>query len=535
MNHPPTASPARLIGVSVPRSGHHYLVRLLGHALGESFVHCEYYTPVGCCRTTPCTRSEGARVVSQKNHDLDFSLSPDLAGVTYVVQHREPLMAALSDREYLARLEGRELADDADEYVVWLGEKAAYFHRFWAKWLRPPHPHRLVIDYGELLHRPVEALAQTLVSIGVEVDRSRLEEAARRVSPSVADFPAPLGEPPPFTARTLEASRYLDRDLLSVFESIVLDAVPELLPTRCLPKVPWRSHPMALVYAARLRQAAGDREGAAALLAEATLVTPDNPYLWHELGAARSACGDIEGALAAAGESIRLRPVHPLFLRQQGDLHAARSLEDLDRAIRLARGLVQLRPRDAGHLIHLASLLSRRREHVEAEGIAAFAITLGHADPHLWREASEIFAAAENWEAAIGTARDAILRDETAAEFHHHLGNMLKRVGRIEEAIAAQGRALRLAPDNQGWQRSLVQLQRRREQQIPAVWDLPPADGDVVMAYRLLLGRDPESEDVVRHHASMHADRRSLLRAFLSSEEFASRMAGGGAPRGLAG
>jgi SAM-dependent methyltransferase len=43
---------------------------------------------------------------------------------------------------------------------------------------------------------------------------------------------------------------------------------------------------------------------------------------------------------------------------------------------------------------------------------------------------------------------------------------------------------------------------------------------DVVAAYRLILGREPESAEVVDAQARMHADRRSLMNAFLASPEY---------------
>ena len=53
---------------------------------------------------------------------------------------------------------------------------------------------------------------------------------------------------------------------------------------------------------------------------------------------------------------------------------------------------------------------------------------------------------------------------------------------------------------------------------------------EVVMAYRLLLGREPESEAAVTGHMAAHKDWQSLRKAFISTPEFAGKLgqAGGG-------
>ena len=54
---------------------------------------------------------------------------------------------------------------------------------------------------------------------------------------------------------------------------------------------------------------------------------------------------------------------------------------------------------------------------------------------------------------------------------------------------------------------------------------------DVLWAYRLLLGREPESEDVLQHHLSGAASASQLVQAFLNSEEFRARSVSNVKPR----
>lgn len=50
------------------------------------------------------------------------------------------------------------------------------------------------------------------------------------------------------------------------------------------------------------------------------------------------------------------------------------------------------------------------------------------------------------------------------------------------------------------------------------------AEVEVVMAYRLLMGREPENEAVVKGQAKAHQTIRDLRREFISSPEFKARI-----------
>ena len=57
---------------------------------------------------------------------------------------------------------------------------------------------------------------------------------------------------------------------------------------------------------------------------------------------------------------------------------------------------------------------------------------------------------------------------------------------------------------------------------------LPVSRTDVAWAYRTLLGREPETEDVVVQHMASHDDLAGLVQAFAESREFALRLSGNG-------
>ena len=555
----PTTVPRRILCVSIPRAGHHYLVSILRHALGDGCFYCESYTPVECCRTVPCTRGETARVAIQKSHDFDLADPTDVPGMIYVVLHRNPVMAVLSDREYMARLEGEARADDADEFRVWLGRKAAHFRRFWDKWLAHADSGRVVIDYADLLEHPVAAAERVMAAIGISMEADRLHEAVGAVSGSIADFPK-VAPPMPFEARVMTRSRYFDPELMSVYESMLLDTIDGLRPTGALPRVETSGHPIRLVYEAALRSAAGAPGEALALLRQAAAADPRNPFIHEELSHACSQAGDAAGALAAAADALRLRPADPNLLRLLSDAHKARARIELDEAIVLARALIEVSPRDAGHLIHLAGLLARRREIGEAAVIAVRAMAESPADPKVWRECSEILTAAGELSGALEAVEQALIRVPGQAEFHHHQGNLLARRGDVDGAIRSHVQALDLDPGQSYWRAALadelVSVGRRQEalrliddglrlqpghehleqfRRGLALFDssalqpltVPvldkPTREDVVSAYRLLLGREPEDEEAIAGHL-MVSDRTALLRTFVDSDEFRSRL-----------
>lgn len=364
-------------------------------------------------------------------------------------------MAVLSDREYLARLEGQARADDAEELRVWLGKKAAHFRRFWDKWLERPQPGHVVVEYVDLMEHPAAVAQRVLDAAGVAIDAGRLEAAVGAQSGIVADFPL-VSPSLPFTPRVLTDSRYFDRDLMSVYESMLVDTIAGLRPTGLLAHADSSGHPVRLLYEASLRSADGAAEEASALLRRAAAADPANPYIREELSYARRQANDLEGAIAAAREALQMRPGSVTFLRLLSDLHSTRSAADLDTAIALARTLVDASSADPGHRVHLAALLARRREFGEAALMAAQAMSAGATDANVWRECSEVLSMAGELDGALQAVREALTRVPGQAEYHHHLGNLLVRTGQMADAIQSHARALALAPHEAYWRAALA-------------------------------------------------------------------------------
>lgn len=465
---------AHILGVSIPRSGHHFLVSLLRATFGAAFRYCEFYTADDCCRTVPCTRAGDAGVFYQKNHDFDLTVPADRQDVIYVVQHRDPVMSLLSDREYLATMEGESAAADHDEYVVWLGRKASYYERFFDKWLRPARPRDLRISYDELSADPVQVLERLCAVCGHTIPADELVAAVARVAPERAAHPPLSGRPQAFVPRALETSRFFDPTLLAAIESLLLERIPELAAQRRLERISYLEHPVACVYFAEDARRRGDHAAALAHVDRALVSAPRNAHLHAERCDLLCTLERTDEALVAAGEALALRPTAPEMLRRMSDVHARAARRHLTSARQLAERLVEQIPDDPGTRVHLAFLLLQLGERGEAQIHANRALQLGSRDADVWRFASEVFASCQNWAAAIEAVRGAIALLPAFPEYHHHLANLLTLAGRHDEAVAEHHRAIALAPDRPGWRWKLaddLRLARRETDALAVVRD----------------------------------------------------------------
>jgi len=206
-------------GVSIPRSGHHLLVRLLvdyfNEVLDEGeaspsgiFSYCEFYH---CCRNNPCPKFDSTRpgtVLLQKSHD-EFLRQINkryehpklvLESQRYLIQIRHPIDSLLSDYELakanslkpLSQREGWTFVKlkykgnpgvDWDNFLI---NQLEYRIAFLKKWvLENPHISlgtSLVLDYDDFLSSPKSRFAQVLKFLSPEhnVDESRLDPLMAR-------------------------------------------------------------------------------------------------------------------------------------------------------------------------------------------------------------------------------------------------------------------------------------------------------------------------------------------------------------------
>lgn len=360
-----------LLGVSFPRSGHHFLERLLRAAARPDYGYCEFYGPPGCCRTIPCARP-GIGLHLQKNHDFGLDLPRDVAGVVYVLQTREPVGAAVSDRELHVQAHGPASAGHAD-HEVWLGRKAAHYVGFHERWIATPPPGpSVLVDYADLLDDPAGQVTRVLAAAGRPSDDAAVRTAVRPLL-TLGDFRAP-----DYAPRPLHERPGFDADLLGAYESLVLDDAPALRPGRRLPAAPYEGTVVELAF----RAARASAPGAAEAILDAGLRDhPGQPLLLHWRAQLARAQGDLAAARDAVEQADAALPGHPMIL---GELaHTAHAQGDLAAAISATRRLRE-RHADPGHEVLLAMLLGERGDRAGTVAQVRRARAAQPPDPEHW-------------------------------------------------------------------------------------------------------------------------------------------------------
>ena len=131
--------------VTFPHSGHHWLVRLLQHALGSEVRYSEKYLTGETLENAPAINLE-------KEHDFngDAVIFPQCR---YIVQIRQ-LAPALAGW-------GQGATGNVD-LIRHVENQLPYYHRFIQKWVVSHIPNRLVVPYDTLRAEPVATVAAVL-------------------------------------------------------------------------------------------------------------------------------------------------------------------------------------------------------------------------------------------------------------------------------------------------------------------------------------------------------------------------------------
>ena len=397
--------PVLLLGISIPRSGHHFLATLLEHALGSDLRYCEYYSQEDCCKRVPCIRRTGHLVTYQKNHDLDLTVDPRLSGVSYVVQYRNPVPAVVSDRELFAEVRGSTLAGDRGQYQVFLAEKAAHYVKFYDKWIRRPGPQSFVMKYEALLDSPATVLAELFHFAGLDVPSEGMARAVAAVTP-VAHRP-PIVNPAPglgFQPRVASRSRYFDAELLGAYESIVLEQVPELRGERTFAPVDYRDHPLFALFRIKCATLEGRHEDAAREAVGALAQWPEDSHVSFVAGDSLRRIGRHLEALPCLEKACTLAPHDAEILISCANANLASG--NVVRAAELAAAVVVLLPTHATHRLFLATVLLMGGRPRDAAEQALQALDLGIAEPHLWLAFSHVVREARRQGWALQVATD---------------------------------------------------------------------------------------------------------------------------------
>ena len=160
-----------ILSVSMPRSGHHFLVRLLQAYYGEQFSYCETYgkSRRDCCQKIPCIEVDksldNSHVFMQKNHDFKLE-SPFLKNYKYIIQYRHPIPRSVSNFEVFIRN-----GDDIDKkntklnFYNFLDKEADYYISFYQKYIESRLPNILLLKYENLVDQPEETFRKVVTFI----------------------------------------------------------------------------------------------------------------------------------------------------------------------------------------------------------------------------------------------------------------------------------------------------------------------------------------------------------------------------------
>lgn len=216
------AEPRRVLSKSMPRSGHHFLVKLLRDYFGPEFEYCEFYKPTDCCHRMPCSkpRPDNAawRFFLQKSHDfaLEDPVDPEQA---YIIEYRHPVPRIQSDFELA--VQSGQYRDSSDDFWLFMERSVRYQVRFYTKWMAVPPPDSIVLGYERLSESPEAELARVAKFFsGESPDPARIRDSVERVRPTRAESSST------FTVRNPEQHRYHDPVRAEEVERRVIEACP---------------------------------------------------------------------------------------------------------------------------------------------------------------------------------------------------------------------------------------------------------------------------------------------------------------------
>jgi len=380
----------QLVGASIPRSGHHFLVHLLRGALADRLHYCERYGVDRCCAAIPCQKPAADQLAFLKCHDFDDELDSTRRDVRFVVQYRNAVEAVLSDRELFVARNGSRFTDVPGQYDYWLGLRAHYMIRFAGKWLRRPRDHHFLLDYRDLIAEPAKCVRDLLAFCDVACDEASIREAALARMP-LRDNPVDgtqgwsVGA---YVPRKVETSRFFDGPLLSQFEAIIADAAPELAEVRYFPTA--RAKNSLVAFALQCRLAADQRPASTHLQSLRQRLEELAEYGHAHFAFARvlRAAGDLDGAASALTTALELGVADPDALIDAVELSRARG--DRSMACVYAERILEAQPDVASHELFMGNLLLEAGRIGDAVVHAARALELGMSQPHLWSACSNI-------------------------------------------------------------------------------------------------------------------------------------------------
>jgi serine/threonine protein kinase/tetratricopeptide (TPR) repeat protein len=252
--------------------------------------------------------------------------------------------------------------------------------------------------------------------------------------------------------------------------------------------------PVTVILLAFGLRSVGAPEQAAALLAKAQRLHPDNFWLNHDLAHCLALVGGsrLEEALRYYTAAQALRPRSPEVLVNFGS--ALQKKGAVDDAIALCRNAISLQPNHPAAYRYLGtayrslgSALGAKGLWDEAEATYREALRLWPNDGNFHFDLANCLRQKQALDQAIAEYREGLRHRPDAGWAHGNLGSLLRQKGLLDEAIAAYREGVRLQPDT-GWLRySLAHMLRQK-----GLLD------EAIVEFREVLRRQPE--DVPARH-----------------------------------
>jgi hypothetical protein len=273
---------AHVLGVSMPRSGHHFVEQILFNTLKSEFSYCEFYG-AGCCKKIPCiseahltTKTTG--LFLQKSHDFNLDDPLTVPSTFRMVQYRSPVPRALSDFELRVK---RGLPDNIPTFRNYLVNEAWYFHRFYKKWIEGRRPDFLILTYEELTSDPFKAIQSLLRFVDISVDPDQLAAGVKKA----VGWRGRDGTR--FVRADVSSYRHAQHPVLANFEDLVLRNCPGYFPIRYFSGNS-ESSLISQMFEARKAILARDRERAIEITEKAVAQNPGEPFVAELAAKARS-------------------------------------------------------------------------------------------------------------------------------------------------------------------------------------------------------------------------------------------------------
>lgn len=194
------------------------------------------------------------------------------------------------------------------------------------------------------------------------------------------------------------------------------------------------------------KEAQGNLDEAIALAEKAIAVEPyqlsHREFLCHLLSKKRA----FDTALDRVSEGLRINPYWGIGHRRRSYIYDA--MGEIDKAILAARKAIAIEEYNLSFRAHLCALLRKKRDFETAFQVAEEALRLNPYWSEGHRQLSCIHDAAHDLERAIAEARIAAKTHSCDLGFKAHLANLLRRDGKLEEAVTTAREGLAINP---GW------------------------------------------------------------------------------------